>query len=308
MTSDNRLDWVDISKGITIILMVIGHTSIPKGLSNWIWSFHMPFFFIISALFVGWEKSDFKDFACRKTKVLIYPFVVYSIINLLLWHIVYGKTLGGYALEVLSDGWGGVALWFIPIFYLSTLACKVTKRKLCVVSGVAGILLSSVLCHFEIVLPWNMSVLPFAYGLMTITRFYASHIRNFIAVLSVSWMMLLSVTCIAVGAAGGYMWRLDMCINQVNPIAPVIVDIAVGVMAVIGISVVIQRFNVIGSVLKKVGRNTYEIMAFSQISIALMKLYIESSVVRYLMLIPILVVITYIRKAIEGKFSKVEAI
>ena len=36
-----RLDWVDIAKGIAIILMVAGHTSIPELLSKWIWSFHM---------------------------------------------------------------------------------------------------------------------------------------------------------------------------------------------------------------------------------------------------------------------------
>ena len=40
----------DVIKGIGIILMVIGHTC-GQPLYNWIYSFHMPLFFIISGLF-----------------------------------------------------------------------------------------------------------------------------------------------------------------------------------------------------------------------------------------------------------------
>ncbi len=30
MSAGNRIVWLDIAKGITILLMVMGHTSIPK--------------------------------------------------------------------------------------------------------------------------------------------------------------------------------------------------------------------------------------------------------------------------------------
>ena len=40
-----RIDWIDLTKGIAIFLMVCGHTSSPLSLSYWIWSFHMPLFF-----------------------------------------------------------------------------------------------------------------------------------------------------------------------------------------------------------------------------------------------------------------------
>jgi len=45
-----RIEWLDIAKCITIILMVVGHTTIPKILSNFIWAFHMPLFFIASGM------------------------------------------------------------------------------------------------------------------------------------------------------------------------------------------------------------------------------------------------------------------
>ena len=47
VVNKQRIDWIDIAKGIGIFLMVVGHTSIPSFLSNYIFSFHMPLFFII---------------------------------------------------------------------------------------------------------------------------------------------------------------------------------------------------------------------------------------------------------------------
>lgn len=37
---NKRIDWIDISKGIGVILLVIGHMpSIPYVIQNWIYSF-----------------------------------------------------------------------------------------------------------------------------------------------------------------------------------------------------------------------------------------------------------------------------
>ena len=62
--------------------MVIGHTSIPMSLSNFIWSFHMPLFFIASGWMTDWEKYSVKDFVFKKTRSILLPFVVYSVIVL----------------------------------------------------------------------------------------------------------------------------------------------------------------------------------------------------------------------------------
>ena len=41
----NRIVWVDIVKGIGIILVVLGHSNPPVWLSTFISAFHMPLFF-----------------------------------------------------------------------------------------------------------------------------------------------------------------------------------------------------------------------------------------------------------------------
>ena len=47
---EDRVVLYDIIKGIGIMLMVLGHTC-GQPLYNWIYSFHMPLFFIVSGLF-----------------------------------------------------------------------------------------------------------------------------------------------------------------------------------------------------------------------------------------------------------------
>ena len=69
-----RIEWLDIAKGITIILMVLGHSSIPKPISNWIWSFHMPLFFFASGICTDFERTGVMDFFCKKVMSIGRPF------------------------------------------------------------------------------------------------------------------------------------------------------------------------------------------------------------------------------------------
>ena len=46
-----RVKYFDIARGITIILMIVGHTLSFGWKRNLIFSFHMPLFIIISGMF-----------------------------------------------------------------------------------------------------------------------------------------------------------------------------------------------------------------------------------------------------------------
>lgn len=49
MTSSERIKWLDIAKGLTIICTIIGHTVLfGSQIRNLIFSFHMPLFFLIA--------------------------------------------------------------------------------------------------------------------------------------------------------------------------------------------------------------------------------------------------------------------
>lgn len=82
---------LDITKGICIILMVIGHSGCPTYLYNFIYMFHMPCFFFIS----GWLLSDkylsnLKRGLYQKAKGSYYLFVKWTLI-FLLFHNVFAS-------------------------------------------------------------------------------------------------------------------------------------------------------------------------------------------------------------------------
>lgn len=134
-----RLDYFDVAKGIGIILVIVGHSTLLPWLAAVIYSFHMPLFFIISGYFLSREKSTMEVMRSRFRQFAL-PFAVASTAILLWWiwqtpskelslllvlrligSIVYasGGTIDFFNFELLPIG----ALWFIPgllvtIFYV----------------------------------------------------------------------------------------------------------------------------------------------------------------------------------------------
>ncbi len=97
MVIKKHLDWVDYAKGIGIILVVFGH--VARGVVNaditinhemmllldqLIYSFHMPLFFFLSGLFFigSLKKRETSGLIVNKLHTLIYPYLVWSIIQL----------------------------------------------------------------------------------------------------------------------------------------------------------------------------------------------------------------------------------
>ena len=77
-----RLDWIDIAKGIGIILVVLGHTLVPQvretGFAGFLWifiyNFHMPLFFFLSGYLIETEDATnriFEEFGLDGTGHII---------------------------------------------------------------------------------------------------------------------------------------------------------------------------------------------------------------------------------------------
>lgn len=157
-----RICSLDIAKGITILLMVIGHSSIPYVLSAWIFSFHMPFFFMVSGLLTNWEKYRPADFIGHKAKTLMLPFVVYSVINILFVPLYKDVTLLDGCFNVILNGWDGMALWFVPVLFGALAVVKFMLGRYEWLIAV-GLLLGGMALNLTgTKLPWTMSTLPIA--------------------------------------------------------------------------------------------------------------------------------------------------
>lgn len=73
MIEKKRIEWVDCAKGITILLVIIGHT--VSSLYGIIYSFHMPLFFALSCFTYKFSKDNHELAAKTKSafKHLILP-------------------------------------------------------------------------------------------------------------------------------------------------------------------------------------------------------------------------------------------
>lgn len=277
-----REQWIDIGKGIAIILMVIGHTSIPSVLSNFIWAFHMPFFFIVSGWVTHWDKTSVKEFIIRRCKTLLIPFVVYSIIVLALY-----SQLGiNKWQDMLLHGWGGYALWFIPVLFVASLIAKLVmsqKGVSLVWAIVILIAIGAIFRYFHVALPWTLSTVPYATALILIGLYASTRVvfKNTAFVFFVGFILTLVIS---------RFWRLDMAANQIVPVVPLSIGALSGTMMLLSFSKIIEKYSsLLTRALSSIGRETYVIMAFSQIIILCLNHYTTwNSALRYAVLIIVL--------------------
>lgn len=81
---------IGIGKAICIIFMVIGHSGCPTLLKDWIYTFHMPFFFFVSGYLFNTKALDsFIPFVKKKMQGLWLPFVKWNIIFILFHNLFY---------------------------------------------------------------------------------------------------------------------------------------------------------------------------------------------------------------------------
>lgn len=277
---------MDIAKGITIMLMVLGHTSIPDVGSRFIWSFHMPLFFIASGWMTNWGKYSFGEFSLKKTKSIMLPFVVYSAIVLLIFENLIG---GGRMLPWLTHGWEAYALWFIPVLFVASvigrLVYMMRNRYLRYGAMFLLVLLGCVLSHQHLHLPWTMSSVPFA-SFLVLLGTELKRLQNWID--EPRWWLLVFGFAMAMGIS--HFWRLDMCFNNISPIAPLTIGAVAGTLMMFTLSSYIVKYTKVCSrALQAVGRETYVVVAFSQITIMLLNQYFTLNVaVKYGILIVVL--------------------
>lgn len=295
---NKHFNFIDISKGIAIILMVLGHSSIPVALSNFIWTFHMPLFFIASGFTTMWGgNGSLCEYCCKKVKSLLIPFIIYSLIILLI-----EKGEGWISLtDWIRVGWKGYALWFIPVLFLALIAVKglflIRNNVLRFGILVFIVMIGYGLSYFKLSLPWNMSSVPYAIFMIMIG---AEMRKTQIAFDKIKSWILLVVTLLTVLISKFY--RLDMCSNSITPIMPITLGAITGTLMVFRVSGIIdKRFKLVGEILTKIGKNTFVILAFSQIVIMLLNEYFLLNVLfKYLLLVLVLLILCMLKSYINN--------
>lgn len=127
----SRIAWIDVAKGIGMILVMFAHVSLPVELEKYIYSFHVPLFFFLSGYCLSVKKyNNFIGFLSAKCKSLLIPYMIFSIFNYTFYLLFnqYANNVAdnpiipllGIFIGIRGAGWGiaTAALWFIQALFI----------------------------------------------------------------------------------------------------------------------------------------------------------------------------------------------
>lgn len=190
---NQKIPWVTLAKCIGLYLMVLGHMElVSPGMSAYIYTFHMPLFFILSGMFTS-RNTDKKTVCEKLYRRLIIPFIIiaaiWCVIYIVLWvkngmfdfgywlnNIIGTFVSPGKSMGVLKTLRG--PLWFLlALAEIKFLACFIEKTWFWIILSVLAIAISLLLGHFNIVLPFAIDsavlAIPF-YAAGVFLRQYSS--------------------------------------------------------------------------------------------------------------------------------------
>jgi len=126
--NSKRMDYLDMTKGFGIILVVMGHIIYTEThILVWLSSFHMPLFFVVAGILMAVKDEDHsKPLTCisRKARGLLIPYLWFSIIDFVLdiGNVVFNKIdLHTFEVNAISSltFYGKSVLWFLTALFFS---------------------------------------------------------------------------------------------------------------------------------------------------------------------------------------------
>ncbi|MBX3437648.1 MAG: acyltransferase family protein [Planctomycetaceae bacterium] len=175
-----RIAWIDVLKGLTIVLVVLSHTAIDEVEDEVLYLFHMPLFFWLSGMMYRQEKYPRLDgLISKRARSLVIPYLWFALISYILWYFVarhFGRDAGANInpwLPVLGTFYGvanepwlthNTPLWFLPCLFAVEVLYWTLRRYLPSMPGlVSGLLLCSAVgywlsLHGLARLPWGADV------------------------------------------------------------------------------------------------------------------------------------------------------
>lgn len=159
-----RLTWIDLTKGLLMIFVVMGHYpgELTFPLSKYIYWFHMPAFFIMSGLFFKplLEKGTMSQGIKKRFMQLIIPYLFFVV---LITTIRYGMEIGQgntdlswYLNDLLKIAIGGRfvrgaygVFWFVTTMFFSFIMFTLITKYLPRSKQIAVIVIFYLIAHIE---------------------------------------------------------------------------------------------------------------------------------------------------------------
>ena len=287
---EDRNNIIDILKGIGIISIVIGHSSLQLNIFNYtfeiakfVYLYHLVVFFFVGGILFK-EKYAFMPYAYvgKKVKSLYIPFVKVCTILLLLRPIMYKLNLFETTYNkieyiqffcniLLFQCFGEIssALWFVPVYFFSLiifcfilyLEYKLRFSKIwgaiwSILIGISGIYLIEKGCQFLYRLEIAFLVVPIIYLGFIFRKYGDKLIEYCFFSLSIIIGIILYLYMISTGK------EIDLSSGKIfSPTLFYFISI-LGIYMCISIAKYITNFKKLSKVLEIIGRNSFYIIAF----------------------------------------------
>lgn len=277
---------IDMMKGIGIMLVVFAHTYSNGGA---IYLFHMPLFFMLSGAVLVYAKHGYS--LSRRFKGIMVPYFIFSLLWFAYWWLIESRlrpvhdaplfpgALGTLNVKVqqfvnifvaTSGGEAfmyNVVLWFLPcLFVADWLYAILRKRK----HSWAYVAVSAILYYVAFAkfpaLPWcfNLAVLSVSLlfiGHKTYGWLYQTATRCGTALNLVAAVVL---TAVFVAIALTCDLRVDMRCGIVPPFYSFYGMAILGSLIVFAVSLVLEKFRMVGGVISYFGRNSLIVMCIHE--------------------------------------------
>ncbi|MBQ7696088.1 MAG: acyltransferase family protein [Lentisphaeria bacterium] len=185
--SSGRIQYLDIAKGIGIILMVMGHASFGEGFSHYIHGFHMPLFFFVSGLLFTFKADkSWGEVFMGKCRTILIPYAFFGLLTYGIWAATRGGRVTGADLltplqRLFWNNSHGLAIsgefWFLSAMFFASLFFDGLFRFVGKPIFRAGLLIALALfgClfrwKFDLELPWSLLSAMVGMGFMGIGCF-----------------------------------------------------------------------------------------------------------------------------------------
>lgn len=223
--TQNRIIWIDLLKGLGIVLLILGHTpNIPESVHSFIYSFHMPLFFLISGFL--WNDINLKitisKWVKRKFRSLIFPYFKIAGICFIVWGIVIPLFLSksvdnyDYLYRLLKYLFGIIysigtveympqcsPIWFLTAMFCASLFFFLVHKDISSSLSIFIFLVIGFVGTLILHLPWNMNSAIIGCFFMSVgyeikkrqwhRNFYMLLISVFILILNIVYMGLPTV-------------------------------------------------------------------------------------------------------------------
>jgi acyltransferase len=236
----SRISWVDVCRGIGILLVLYGHAIDREANRYLIYAFHMPLFFFLSGIvFKPVSHKNFLKVIVKNMKQILIPYFLFAVLTFMLdFYLMhpYGDSTENIKKQIYGIFYGNgnegylafnVALWFLPCLFVAKVAfaglTSFVKNK----KHILGILILLSLLGYAWSILLHTTRLPFGIeSAMTATVFLgigylwnqSTKVKNFMT----DRKMLVLCTSIAMTILFAYLnyhfygHQIDMRLNRLN--------------------------------------------------------------------------------------------